>query len=186
MGRPVPARRADRATARAMMQGFSGRRFSSALDGMFLCQRQQAVQTRMPMGRVAGSSLRPNCRCARQSAAPGPADKPGRVRRSAVRGMHMVPIRGKLARLDAHMDGDDFPTLIEDAHQPGTPTAPRLGGPHTPAAPNNRPAATRCSRPDARCAALPRTPGTNPPGSGESFGRSTSLNTLPTCCRVVP
>ncbi len=77
------------------------------------------------------------------------------------------------------MDGDDFPPLIEDAHQPGLPARPDLAAHILRAARSNKPIPTRYSRPDAPGAGLPRTLGTNPPGSGESFGRSTSLNTLP-------
>jgi len=96
----------------------------------------------------------------------------------------MVPIRGELPRLNAHMDGDDFPPLVEDAHSRDSQRA-RPGAPHTPVALNNTAAATRCSRlmHGAR-AFLEHREQTR--GNGESLGRSTSLNTLPTCCRVVP
>ena len=40
--------------------------------------------------------------------------------------MQMVGIGGELPRLDPHMDGDDFPALVEHAHQPGLPARPDL------------------------------------------------------------
>ena len=108
------------------MQGFLGGVFQR-LDRMFLRQRQQAVQDPdangaalldHPFGPTAGVR----------------ANQPGAIQQislavfddAPIRGMQMVPIRGELPRFDPHMDGDDFPPLVEHAHQPGLPARPDL------------------------------------------------------------
>ena len=45
---------------------------------------------------------------------------------AAVRRMQMVWVGGELARFGPHMNGDDFPALVEHPEQPGLPAHPDL------------------------------------------------------------
>src|SRR6267378_6950777 len=111
---------------RAMMQGFLRRAFQR-LDRMFLGQRQQAVQDPCTDGTaLLDHRLGPTAGVR--------TDQPGAIQQViqavlddvAVRGLQMVGIGGELSRFGQRMNGDDFPPLIEDAHQPGLPSRPDL------------------------------------------------------------
>ncbi len=99
------------------MQGFLRGRFQR-LGRMFLRQCQQTVQhPRADGAALLHHRLGPTAGVRAKQSRPVQQIGLAVFDNAPVLEMQMDLIRGELPRFDAHMDGDDFPPLVENAHQ---------------------------------------------------------------------